>query len=149
MKYFENFQVGQVIELGSRQVTESEIIEFASEYDPQPFHLDHAKGKASLFGGLAASGWHTGSMLMRMLVDTVLNDADSKGSPGIDNLRWYKPVFPGDTLTARMTILETRPSNSRPNIGIIRYRCEVTNQDGTVVMGLVVTNFFGRKPAAV
>src|SRR5438067_701778 len=112
MRYFEDFQVGQVIELGSRQITEPEIITFASEYDPQPFHLDHEKGKASLFGGLAASGWHTGALMMRMLVDTVLNNAISMGSPGVDELRWYKPVFPGDTLRARMTILESRASNS-------------------------------------
>ena len=135
-----------MIELGSRQVTEPEILAFASEYDPQPFHLDHEKGQDSLFGGLAASGWHTGALMMRMLVDTVLNDADSLGSPGVDELRWYKPVFPGDTLSARMTILESRTSNSRPNMGIIRHRCEVFNQNGEVVMSMLATNFFGRRP---
>lgn len=146
MRYLEDFEVGQVIELGSRQITEPEILAFASEYDPQPFHLDHEKGQASLFGGLAASGWHTGSLLMRMLVDSVLNDTISMGSPGVDELRWYKPVFPGDTLNARMTILESRPSGSRPNMGIVKHRCEVLNQHGAVVMSMVATNFFGRRP---
>jgi acyl dehydratase len=121
-------------------------VAFASEYDPQPFHLDHEKGQASLFGALAASGWHTGSLMMRMLVDSVLNDTVSMGSPGVDELRWYKPVFPGDTLSARMTILESRPSGSRLNMGIIRHRCEVLNQHGAVVMSMVATNFFGRRP---
>lgn len=146
MKYFEDFEVGQVIELGSHLVTEPEIIAFAREYDPQPFHLDHEKGKTSLFGGLAASGWHTGSLMMRMFVDTVLNDADSMGSPGLDDLRWLRPVFPGDTISARTTILESRLSNSRPNMGIIRHRWEGVNQDGVLVLSMVATNFFGRKP---
>ncbi len=146
MKYFEDFEVGQVIELGSRRISEPEIIAFAREYDPQPFHLDHEKGKASLFGGLAASGWHTGSLMMRMFVDTVLNNADSMGSPGVDDLRWLRPVFPGDTSSARTTILESRLSKSRPNMGIIRHRWEGFNQDGVPVLSMVATNFFGRRP---
>lgn len=146
MKYFEDFEVGQVIELGSRRVTEPEIVAFAREYDPQPFHLDHAKGQASLFGGLAASGWHTGSLMMRLFVDSVLNDAASLGSPGLDDLRWVRPVFPGDTISARTTILETRVSNSRPDMGIVRHRWEGFNQNGQLVLSLVGINFFGRRP---
>ncbi|MBN9390173.1 MAG: MaoC family dehydratase [Chloroflexi bacterium] len=146
MRYFEDFEEGQVIELGSRQLNEPEIIAFAREYDPQPFHLDHEMGKASLFGGLAASGWHTGAIIMRMFADTVLKETDSMGSPGVENLRWLKPVYPGDTISARTVILETRPSSSRPNMGIVKHRWEGRNQAGEVVMTLVATNFFGRHP---
>jgi acyl dehydratase len=146
MRYFEDFEEGQVIELGSRQLTEPEIITFASEYDPQPFHLDHEKGKTSLFGGLVASGWHTGATIMRMFADTVLQETDSMGSPGLEDLRWLKPVYPGDTISARTVILETRASNSRPNMGIVRHRWEGRNQHGEIVMTLVATNFFGRRP---
>jgi acyl dehydratase len=149
MRYFEDFEAGQVIELGSHRLTEPEIIAFAREYDPQPFHLDHEKGKASLFGGLAASGWHTGAIIMRMFADTVLRETDSMGSPGVEDLRWLKPVYPGDTISARTVILETRASNSRPNMGIVKHRWEGRNQDGEVVMTLVATNFFGRRPQPV
>lgn len=149
MIYFEDFQVGQVIELGSQQVDEAEMVAFAREYDPQPFHLDPEKAKASLFGGLAASGWYTGSLMMRMLVGTLLNDTISLGSPGADELRWPRPVFANDTLRARTTILEARQSASRPGMGIIRHRCEVLNQQGAVVMSMVATNFFGRRPTGV
>lgn len=145
MRYFEDFEVGQVIELGSHHFTQPEIIAFAREYDPQPFHLDHEKGKASIFGGLAASGWHTGATIMRMFVDTVLNEAISMGSPGLEELRWLKPVYPGDTISATTTILETRTSNSRPNMGIVKHRWEGRNQDGALVITLVATNFFGRR----
>jgi acyl dehydratase len=149
MRYFEDFEVGQVIELGSQRVDEAEMVAFAREYDPQPFHLDPEKGKVSLFGGLAASGWYTGSLMMRMLVDSVLNNSVSLGSPGVDELRWPRPVFANDILSARMTILEARQSASRPNMGIIRHRCEVLNQQGAVVMSMVAINFFGRRPDRV
>ncbi len=146
MLYFEDFKVGQVLELGSQRVDEAEMVAFAREYDPQPFHLDPEKGKTSLFGGLAASGWYTGSLMMRMLVDSVLHRTVSLGSPGVDELRWPRPVFAGDLLRARMTILESRPSASRPNMGIIRHRCEVLNQDDAVVMSMKAINFIGRRP---
>ncbi|MER2534277.1 MAG: MaoC family dehydratase [Rhizobiaceae bacterium] len=131
---FEDFAEGMVIELGDKLVTAEEIIEFASEFDPQPFHLDEQAGRASILGGLAASGWHTCCMLMRMVADKVLNGSLAQGAPGIDELRWLKPVLAGDTLTARIHVLSTRVSRSRPSIGFIAMRSEMWNQRGERVM---------------
>ncbi len=146
MRYFEDFYPGEQIELGSRQLTELEIIDFARQFDPQPFHVNHQAGQKSLFGGLVASGWHTAAIYMRLSVDNLLSQTDSLGSPGLEELRWPKPVYPGDTLSARMTVLECKESKSRPNMGIIRFSSEVSNQHGVVVMSLTGTGFFGRKP---
>ena len=144
--YFEDFNAGDVIELGSRTVTQDEIILFARAYDPQPFHVDPVQARDSFFGGLVASGWHTAGIYMRLLVDGLLNDTVSMGSPGVDELRWRRPVHPGDTLRATFTVLECIPSKSRPTLGIVRGRGEVFDEDGELVMSVVSAGFFGRAP---
>ena len=143
--YFEDIEPGGVYELGTRTVTESEIVAFAREWDPQPFHTDPEAAKESVFGGLIASGWHTGSMWMRMYVDTMLGSA-ARGSPGIEELRWLAPVRPGDTLSGRLTVLEARPSATKPDRGTIRIRGEMVNQDGVTVMSMTSRGHFGRRP---
>ena len=136
-----------MIELGSLQVSQSDIIAFAREYDPQPMHLDPNAASFTIYGGLIASGWHTGSLFMGLLVRNLIADTSSMGSPGMEDLRWPAPVRPGDTLTGSIEVLETRASNTRPNMGIVRWRGQLRNQDGTLVMSAIGTNFFGRKAA--
>ena len=143
---FEDFEPGQVFELGSRTVSEEEIVAFAREFDPQPFHVDPAAAGESVFGGLIASGWHTGAMWMRMYVDTMLGSA-ARGSPGIEELRWLVPVRPGDTLSGRLTVLEATPSATTPDRGTVRIRGEMLNQDGVTVMAMTSRGHFGRRPA--
>src|SRR5437016_11926944 len=133
MRYFEDFKPGEVIELGSRTVTKEAIVAFATEFDPQVFHVDEEAAKRTIYGGLLASGWHTGSLLMRLLYEGLLKDTLSLGSPGIDELRWLRPVRPGDTLSARMTVTQSIPSRSKPDRGIIRSVLEMRNQHGEVV----------------
>ena len=145
--HWEDFPPGQVREFGSYAVTREAVLEFARAYDPQPFHLDDAAAAASLFGRLAASGWHTCAIVMRMLCDEYLLEAASLGSPGIDQIRWLAPVFPGDTLRMRLTVLEARPLASRPQVGMVRNGYEVFNQDGTTVLTMQGVGFFGRRPA--
>jgi acyl dehydratase len=145
-RYFEDFRAGEAVELGSFTFSERDIVEFARQYDPQPMHADPAAARNSIYDGLIASGWQTVTSYMRALVDEIMRDSDSLGSPGIDHLRWLKPVRPGDTLRARFTVLEARPSNSRPDWGIVRSRGEVLNQNDEVVMDLEAVNFFGRRP---
>ena len=135
-RYFEDYQAGEVIEGGDHLVTRKEIVEFASRYDPQSFHLDDAAARDSIYGGLIASGWMTCSVLMRMLVEHVVSPVSSMGSPGIDELRWLRPVRPGDRLRARVTIVETRRSSSRPDRGIIRLHQEALNQHDEVVLSM-------------
>ena len=132
--YWEDFPVGLVLPLGSTTVTREAVLAFAGQFDPQPFHLDDAAAEASLFKKLAASGWHTCAMTMRLMCDGYLNDSAGLGSPGIDELRWLKPVYPGDTIGAEMTVLESRVMNSKPHIGLVRSRWRVFNQDGADVM---------------
>ncbi len=143
---FEDFAAGQVYELGSTSVTEEAIVAFAREFDPQPFHLDPDAAAESVFGGLIASGWHTGAMWMRLYVDSLLGGASSQGSPGVEELRWLAPVRPGDTLTGRLTVLETTPSERRPDRGTVRIRGEMVNQDGVTVMSMTSRGHFGRRP---
>jgi acyl dehydratase len=145
-RYFEDFAAGQVVELGSHAVTEGEILDFARRFDPQPFHVDPAAARESVFGGLIASGWHTGAMWMRLYVDSMLGNTSAQGSPGIEELRWLAPVRPGDTLRGRLTVLEATPSDRRPDRGTIRIRGEMVNQDGVVVMSMVSRGHFGRRP---
>lgn len=145
-RYLEDFEPGAVYEAGTVQVTEAEIVEFAARYDPQPFHVDRDAARASIYGGLIASGWHTVALTMRLLVDNVFNTAASMGSPGIDELRWLLPVRPGDVLSPRVIVLETRPSRSKPDRGILRFRVEVTNQAGELAMTMVGAAFIGRRP---
>lgn len=146
MRYWEDIKEGEVVELGSRTMDKERMIAFAREFDPQPFHVDEQAAKESVWGGLIASGWLTGSVLMRLLCDGFLKDTDSIGSPGIDELRWLKPVRPGDTLTGRLTILESTPSRSKPDLGIVRSLMEVLNQRGEVVMTTKGVNFIRRRP---
>ncbi len=147
LKYFEDLAVGQVIELGtSAEITEEEIIDFARQWDPQPFHIDPEAAKDSLFKGLIASGWHTGAILMRLLVDGLLSHYHSEGSPGLERIRFLMPVRPGDRLTARYTVLEAAPSASRPQIGKVRAKSELINQRGEVTVSVESWGFFTRRP---
>ncbi len=127
-------------------MTREAVVAFAAEFDPQPFHLDDAAAEASLFGRLCASGWHTCAMTMRMICDDHLLDAASLGSPGIDSLRWTRPVYPGDTLSVRLEVLEARPMTSRPDVGLVRQRWEVLNQAREVVLTMEGWGMFRRRP---
>jgi len=146
---FEDFATGQTIDLGIRDVGAAEIVEFASEYDPQPMHLDEAAGKASILGGLSASGWHTCAMFMRMLCDGFLLDSTSQGAPGIDRIRWKKPVLADDRLTGTTRIVATRASKTRPQLGLVTMHSELVNQRGETVFELENTNMFLRREEAV
>ena len=145
-KYFDDFTVGQTFEFGSKTVTKDEIIEFARAYDPQYFHIDEEAARDSIYGGLIASGWHTAAILMRMIVDGVLHDVVSLGSPGIEEMRWVTPFRPGDSLTARATIAETKPSRSKPDRGIVITLYEGFNQDGDLVITVRAIGMFARRP---
>lgn len=137
---FEDYKTGCVYEFGSISVDESEMIEFARRYDPQPFHTDPEAAKTSVYGGLIASGWHTSAMMMRLLVDRYLPTAASLGSPGVDELRWTKPVRPGDTLAIRITVMEARRSQSKPDRGVVRSFVEVINGEKETVMTMKAMN---------
>jgi acyl dehydratase len=146
MRYWEDFVEGETVELGSYEVTREEILEFARRFDPQPFHLDEDAAAAGPFGGRAASGWHTVAMFMRLFVDGVLSKSASMGSPGVEELRWTAPVRPGDVLTGRVHVLQTYPSERRPDRGTVITRFEALNQDGTVVMTMRGRGHFRRRP---
>ena len=146
MRYWEDIKEGEVVELGGRTMEKERMVAFAREFDPQPFHTDEKAAEASIWGGLIASGWLTGSVLMRIFYDGYLKDTASLGSPGIDELRWPKPVRPGDTLTVRLTVLETTASRSKPDRGIVRSLMEVLNQHGEIVMTTKGVNFVERRP---
>lgn len=143
--YFEDLPAGTVFDLGTYGVTKEEILEFARKYDPQPFHTDEEAAKDSIYGGLIASGWHTCSMMMRLLCDGLLSRAASLGSPGMDQIRWLKPVRPGDTLHGVMKIVDSRASRSKPDRGVIRSRWEVHNQDGEMVMTMEGIGMYRRR----
>lgn len=132
--YFEDFTPGLTLEAQGPTVTAAEIVEFGKKFDPQPFHVDAEAAKQSFFGGLCASGWHTAAICMRMACDTYLLDSSSLGSPGMDELKWTKPVFAGDTLRFKLTVVEQRPSRSRPEMGSVLGKWEVFNQKGELVM---------------
>ena len=140
MLYFEDHVVGSVWEFGSILVDEKEMIAFAKQYDPQVFHADPEAARKTAFGGLIASGWLTGSLAMRLIVEHRLSHVANFGSPGIDEVRWWKPVRPGDRLSVRLTIVETRRSQSKPDRGIVKSSIEVLNQSGEVVMSWKGTN---------
>lgn len=135
--HFEDFGIGRVFALGPKTVTADEIIHFASQFDPQPMHLDEEAGRASILGGLSASGWHTCSILMRMFFDAIVSRSASEGGPGIDDMAWKRPVIAGDTLTGTCTVVEARASNSRPAIGIVTLRHELVNQAGEIVAVMI------------
>lgn len=145
---FEDFAEGATIDLGEKHVTAREIVEFASQFDAQPMHMDEEAGKASILGGLSASGWHTCAMFMKMMCDAFLLDSTSQGSPGIDYVRWKKPVLAGDTLSGRSTVTALRESRSRPDLGFVTVRHEVANQRGEVVLELQNTGMFLKRGAA-
>lgn len=144
---FEDYAAGQVIDLGTYAVTAAEIREFASEFDPLPFHLDEAAARASLLGGLAASGWHVCSMLMRMIADSWLNKSASMGSNGVSEVKWLKPVFAGETLSGRVTIVSKRVSSKRPEMGIFECLFELFNQEGVKKTEMTAVVFMRVKAA--
>lgn len=134
--YWEDFEAGAVTVYGPRLVTREEIVAFAAEFDPQPMHLDEAAASATLLGGLAASGWHTCCLLMRMICDGFVLDSSSMGAPGVDEVRWLKPLRPGTNIRVRATILETRASNSRPDMGFVKYHFDVLDEADTALTTL-------------
>jgi acyl dehydratase len=146
--YWEDLQPGSVRELGSTRVDAGEIKKFAAQFDPQPFHLDEEAGKRSIFGGLCASGWHTCALAMRLTVENFLNESSSMGSPGLEALRWLKPVYPGDTLSLKHTILESRPLRKRLDVGLVRSKWQMSNQDGETVMEMEGYGMFRRRSPA-
>lgn len=147
MIYFEDLPAGDVRESPPRTITREEMLAFARQYDPQPFHLDEDAARKTIYGGLIASGWLTVAVMMRLLWDTLLKDAVSLGSPGADEVRWLKPVRPGDTLRARFTVVEAVPSRSKPDRGVVKTLTEVRNQHGEVVMTMRGLGLFGRRGA--
>jgi acyl dehydratase len=144
--YWEDFPAGHVMDFGGMAVEREAVLAFARQFDPQPFHLDDAAAEASLFGRLSASGWHTCAMAMRMMCDHYLLESASLGSPGIDALRWLKPVHPGDTLFVRMEILQARPMNSKPGVGLTRSHWTVRNQHQEPVLTMEGWGMFRRRP---
>jgi acyl dehydratase len=145
-RYFEDFIVGSSIAVGSRSITEEEIIAFAVQFDPQPFHVDKAAAAQSMFGGVIASGWHTCSIIMRLMVDGFLADSTSLGSPGVDEIRWLKPVRGGDTLSVTTTILDAKPSASKADRGVVWTEWRATNQHGELVATIKGMGMFLRRP---
>jgi acyl dehydratase len=141
-RYFEDYVAGSVHEFGSITVDQEEVVAFARRFDPQVFHLDPESAKETIYGGLIASGWHTAGLMMRLYADHFVSKVASLGSPGVDELRWIKPVRPGDVLSVRVTILETDRSRSKPDRGIVRSFIEVMNQNREVVMSMKAVNFF-------
>ena len=144
--YFEDFFVGQEIALGSRTVTEAEIIAFATEFDPQPFHVDHDAASASMYGAVIASGWHTCSMMMRMVVDGMMATSSSMGSPGLDKVRWLLPVRAGDTISVSYVTTEVKASASKPDRGVVWSIWRAVNQHGELVCTIEGMGMFGRRP---
>jgi acyl dehydratase len=140
-RYFEDYVVGSVHEFGSINVEEREVLDFGKRYVPLPYHIDPEAAKKSIYGGLIASGWHTAGLMMRLYTDNYLSKIANLGSPGCDELRWDKPVFPGDRLAIRVTVMDARRSQSKPDRGIVRSFVEVLNQKNEVVMSLRMVNF--------
>lgn len=144
-RYFEDFKPGLLGEFGPHLVTREEIVAFAAEFDPQPMHLDEDAARHTLLGGLSASGWHTCSLMMRMMCDGFLLDSSSMGANAIEEVRWLKPVRPDDALTLRATVLDTRASRSRPEMGFVTMRLELLNQHGVVVAALTSPLILGTR----
>ncbi|KJK23658.1 dehydratase [Burkholderiaceae bacterium 16] len=145
--YFEDFSVGSKRDLGSHLVTEEEILTFARQYDPQPFHTDKDAAQKSIYKGLISSGWMTCSIMMRLLVDNMTSKAASMGSPGVDEIRWLKPVYAGDTLSVSLVVLDARASSSKPDRGVVHTQWEATNQRGELVCTVKGMGMYGRRPA--
>jgi acyl dehydratase len=143
--YFEDIAPGTVTRFGPRTITREEIISFAAEFDPQPMHLDEEAAKKTMLGGLSASGWHSCAIMMRLIYDGFLVDAASMGAPGIDEVKWLKPVRPGDELSVRLTALEKREPKTRPDMGFVQFRCELLNQNGEVVLDSAYPGMFAKR----
>ena len=143
---WEDFKVGETHEMGRHTFTTDEIVTFARQYDPQPFHTDPQAAQHGFFGGLVASGWHTCAVAMRLMCDSYLNRSRSLGAPGVDNVRFHKPVRPGDTLVFRRTVLASRLSASRKGVGLVKQRWEAVNDAGELVLSMEGWNMFGRRP---
>jgi acyl dehydratase len=146
--YWEDFKVGAVAVYGPRLVTREEIVAFAAEFDPQPMHLDEAAASATLLGGLGASGWHSCSLLMRMIADGFVLNSSSMGAPGVDEVSWLKPLRPDTRIRLRATVLETRPSNSRPAVGLVKFMFEMIDETDAVIVRQINTMLLGRRGAA-
>jgi acyl dehydratase len=146
-RYWDDYEIGTKYDLGSTSFTADEIVEFARQFDPQSFHVDEAAAEASMFGGLIASGWHVTSKLMRLFVDNYVDRRTALGSPGLDEIRWLKPVRPGDRLTAWVECAGKVPSKSRPDMGVIHEHWRATNQKGELVLTLKGINMVRRRPA--
>lgn len=146
--YWEDFHVGEVREMGPHTITEEEILNFAHQFDPQRFHVDAELARETIYGGLIASGWHTCSLVFRMTCDGLLLESSSMGSPGLENLRWLKPVRPGDTLRARIEVLESRPMASKPHLGLVRSVWQGLNQHNEVVVSMEGWGIYGRRTPA-
>jgi acyl dehydratase len=144
-RYLEDFAVGQRFGSGRLRIDKERILAFAAEFDPQPFHLDEAAARDSIFGGLAASGWHTAAVTMRLLVDSGLKPAGGFIGAGLDECRWPRPVRPGDELHLECEVIEVRPSKSRPEQGLIKLRTTTLNQDGEAVLVYVVNMLVPRR----
>ena len=145
-RYFEDYPVGAVYEFGPIEVEEAEVVAFASRFDPQAMHIDPAAAAAGPFKGLIASGWHTLSLMMRLMVDNYLSTVAGLASPGVDEVRWVRPVRPGDRLTLRTTVLEARPSRSKPDRGVVFGLMEGVNQNGEVVASYRGMNLILKRP---
>ena len=145
-RYWEDYEVGQKFPLGSVGFTEQEIVDFARQFDPQSFHVDRDAAAKSMFGGIIASGWHVAAKMMRLFVDNYVDHRTALGSPGLDALRWLKPVRGGDTLTGTVEIVDKAPSRSRPEMGVVHEQWTVTNQKGETVMTTKGINMVRRRP---
>jgi acyl dehydratase len=146
--YFEDFFPGQEIALGSRTVSEEEIVAFATQFDPQPFHVDPAAAAGSIYGGVIASGWHTCSLMMRMIVDKLMSESSSMGSPGLDGVRWLLPVRAGDTISVSYITTKVKPSTTKNDRGVVWSKWTATNQHGQLVCTVEGMGMFGRRPDA-
>jgi acyl dehydratase len=146
-RYFEDFAVGEIIECGSRTVSAEEIKTFAEQFDPQPFHLDEAAAKKGMFGTIVGSGWHSVCICMRLTVDAVFNDTANMGSPGVEKIRFIRPLFPGDTVAARIEVLDSAPSRSKPDRGRLTFRFTLSNQKHETIMDFEGMTIFGRRPS--
>jgi acyl dehydratase len=146
-RYFEDFRPGEAVDLGSRVITEADIIAFGREFDPQIFHTDPEAARHSGFGGLVASGWHSCCLFMRLFVDSLLKESSALAGYGVDEIRWLRPVRPGDRLTGRATVLEATLSRGKPDRGFVKHACELSNQRGEPVLTMQTLALFARRPA--
>lgn len=148
LRYFDDFRIGEKTQLGSREVTEDEMFAFAQQWDPQRIHVDRDFAAAAHFGGIIASGWYTCAVFMRLLVDGMLKEASAIASPGVDTIRWIRPVRPGDVLRAEAVVIETTASQTKPDRGLVKHDCKVFNQAGELVMTLRTLALFSRRPSS-